>query len=76
MVRLGEDPELPDGEKVEAMKCPLGDCHLQTNNGYTLDTLQVCPVSGTSVGPLMGGTQYRMSILRSGKVACLCRLFP
>ena len=26
-------------------------------------------------GPLMGGPQCRMSILRNGNVACLCRLF-
>ena len=27
------------------------------------------------LGPLTGGPQCRMSILRNGNVACLCRLF-
>ena len=30
---------------------------------------------GGGGGPLMGGPQCRMSILRNGNVACLCRLF-
>ena len=27
------------------------------------------------MGPLMGGPKFRMSVLRNGNVACLCRLF-
>ena len=30
---------------------------------------------GVTSGPLMGGLQCRMSILRNGNVACPCRLF-
>ena len=39
------------------------------------DVRAVLVVRAGTLGPLMGGPQCRMSILRNGNVACLCRLF-
>ena len=51
-------------------------CLLQSPLTETIFPAPCCQWLAPSLGPLMGGPQCHMSILRNGNVACFCCLFP
>ena len=62
---------LQKGDELD-IQCITTVDNKRNESGLEVDviTQRVAPV-----GPLMGGPQCRMSILRNANVACLCRLF-